>query len=101
MLTYDQCQVVAFTLNGAIICPDCAAKATSTVTVAKAEQGLTTGDDLTPLIRYSLDEYNGERAGEHADEEVGDWTQENASEWQKVFDDYPSECCEDCGTELS
>ena len=92
MLTASQCEVVAAILHGEILCLPCAK--------SKAEQGLSHGGgDLSLLIRYELDEYNGQLASEHADEEVGDYS-DNPDAWNEAFDNYPAECCGSCGTEL-
>ena len=86
MLTSYQCETVAFTLDGEIICPDCAVKATSAITVAKAERGLDNGGgDLRPLSRYALDEYLSESSWDIEDED-------EAAE---------SEPCGHCGRDIS
>lgn len=101
MLTAFQCEIVAYAFNGAIICHECAVKRTSSVTVEKADAGLSHGfSDLSPLIRYELDEYIGQNASDYADEEF-DWDTE-PDEWQKTFDSYPEWIeCEGCGAEIS
>ena len=100
MLTASQCEVVAAILHGEILCLPCAKSETSALTIEKAEQGLSHGGgDLSLLIRYELDEYNGERASEHADEEAGDYS-DNPDAWNEAFDNYPGEHCGSCGTEL-
>ena len=100
MLTASQCEVVAAILHGEIICLSCAASETSALTIQKAEAGHAHGGgDLSLLIRYELDEYNGQLASEHADEEVGDYS-DNPDAWHEAFDNYPAECCGSCGTEL-
>lgn len=86
MLTGYQCETVAFTLDGSIICPDCAVKATSAVTVAKAERGLSIGFDLGALSRYSLDEYISE--SHYSDDE----------DETEAPDEYP---CDHCGRDIS
>lgn len=98
MLTGFQCETVAFTKDGAIICPDCAVKATSALTVAKAEQGFDHGGgDLRPLSRYSLDEYTSETAWEYASEEH----EEGTPEWDAAYENASTVECEHCGRELS
>lgn len=99
MLTASQCEVVAATLDGEILCLDCAKAATSTLTVEKALAGLSHGYDLGLLIRYELDSYNGERASEYADEEVGDYS-DDPEAWDAAFDGYPAEHCGACGQEI-
>lgn len=96
MLTGYQCEVVAYQHNGEIVCRECAVDATSSVTVDKAERGLTTSHDLSPLIRYSLDEYTSENAWEYASQEY----EEGTAEFDKAVEDYPNESCGSCGKEL-
>jgi uncharacterized Zn finger protein (UPF0148 family) len=101
MLTVSQCETVAFTHNGEIICPECARKvAGSAIAFAAAEEGYHNGTDLSPLIRYSLDEYISENASELADEKY-DYS-EDPEKWQEAFDSYPDFVpCDSCGRELS
>lgn len=103
MLTAFQCEIVAYALDGAILCHGCAVKRTSSVTVEKADAGLSHGfSDLSPWIRYTLDEYIGQNASEYADEEVGQWSHENAAEWDAAFESYPDWLyCDGCGAEIS
>lgn len=120
MLSGYQCQVVAFAYNGEYICRECASKATSSVTLEKAERGLATSYDISPIIRYELDELNGQRAYEHAEERAREWEQdhpvlalhllyidgttERKTDYYRLIDRLaeksPSECCDDCGEEL-
>jgi hypothetical protein len=67
MLTGYQCEVVAYTVDesGSIICRECAVKRTSSITIDKAELGLTTSVKVDQWIRYSLDELSAERWSEH------------------------------------
>lgn len=82
MLTGYQCETIAFTHNGEILCPDCAVEETSAITVAKAERGLAHGGgDLSPLSRYGLDEHTGERTWEEASERVGRFQDEHPDIW--------------------
>jgi len=67
MLTGYQCEVVAFIGDGEFVCYDCAHKALDEGTFARAERGL---GDLSPVIRYSLDEYNSERVYEEAEQQL-------------------------------
>lgn len=55
MLSAYGAQVIAFQDEGALLHPHCAAERYSSVTVEKAERGLTTGTALEPRIRYSLE----------------------------------------------
>lgn len=71
MLTGYQCEVVAFQTDGEFICYDCAVKEWSTVRVEKIERGLDSFD-VSPIIRYTLDEINGENAYEAARERVSE-----------------------------
>ena len=97
MLTGYQCETVAFTFNGEIICPDCAVAATSAITVAKAERGLAHGfSDLSPLSRYSLDEYASESAWEYASQEA----EEGTPEFDEIFERASIQSCGDCGREI-
>jgi hypothetical protein len=55
MLTGHQCQVTAYTDNGALICRPCAVQRHGTLHIERVEAGLTSGSDLSPLIRYTVD----------------------------------------------
>lgn len=56
MLSGYQREVIAFlTDGGGILHYACAVERHDTVTVEKAERGLTTGADLSPLIRYEAE----------------------------------------------
>ena len=101
MLTASQCEVVAAALHGEIICLPCARNETSALTISKAEAGHAHGGgDLVLLIRYELDEYNGERAYEYAEYELGLTWEKDPEAFDKAVEDYPDECCGSCGTEL-
>jgi hypothetical protein len=96
MLTATQCEIVAYYIpeHGEFICRECAAKATSQLTVEKADEGLV-GDRLQPIIRYELDEYASSNLWEYLSEEYEGAELEaayNAAECQ--------EPCGDCGTDL-
>lgn len=99
MLTGYQCEVVAYALNGEILCPECAAKETSQVTLDKAERGLSTGADISPWIRYELDEYISSQAEEFAHEQADE---DDVDGWQAAYDAAPDyEPCGSCGREIS
>jgi hypothetical protein len=75
MLTGYQCEVVAYYPpdSGEYVCPDCARKIAGTeIAFAKAERGMADWL-LQPVIRYSMDESNGERVYEYADQLARDW----------------------------
>jgi hypothetical protein len=74
--------------------------------VAAIEEGIAgfVPQDVSCLIEYELSSYVGEMASEHADEETGGWgdTDDEHEEWQKAYDDYPSEYpCDDCGKDCT
>lgn len=68
MLTGYQCEIVAYVAYGGFYCRECMAKATSLLSVEKADMGLSHAGEFEPVIRYSLDEYTGERTWEDAEE---------------------------------
>jgi hypothetical protein len=72
MLTGYQTEVVAFYVrdSGEYTCGACTAKATSQLTVDKAERGLGNAYGVSAVIRYELDESNGQRTYEAAEERV-------------------------------
>lgn len=98
MLTAYQCETVAYVTDGAIICPSCAVKRYTTVGVERIDAGLGIAD-VSPLCRYTLDEHNGSNASQYATETCD--YQTNPELWQKVYDEYPSEHCDDCGGAMS
>ena len=101
MLTASQCEVVAAFLNGELLCLHCARNETSALTISKAEAGHSHGGgDLSLLIRYELDEYNGERAYEYVEYELGLTWEKDREAFDKAVEDYPDECCGSCGTAL-
>lgn len=55
MLSGYDAQVIAFFDGTEILCHDCAVHDTSTVTVEKAERGLSNAYGLQPLSRYTLE----------------------------------------------
>ncbi len=121
MLTGYQCEVVAFQTDGALICPECATKRYGEARVAATERGLGYGD-ISPLIRYSLDEWEGERVYELARERLSDFVFDHphlaslfgvtpnssgSNEWRVLdklaerFEELGKEHCEDCGEALN
>ena len=102
MLTAYQCATVAYATDGGIICPECAARRYSTLTLHKIDHGLdNSAPDVSPWIRYTLDEYIGDLASEYATEEAGDW-HEDPEVWDEAFGSYPDFIyCDDCGGEIS
>jgi hypothetical protein len=112
MLTGYQCETVAYYIadSGEYICRDCAVAATSSVTVDKAERGLTNAYGLSGIIRYSMGESNGERTWEAAQERVDDFQHDHPAlfkalvreEWRLVdriaekFGDLYDERCGQC-----
>ena len=112
MLTASQCEVVAAVLNGEIICLPCAKSATSSLTIEKAEQGLSHGGgDLSLLIRYELDQIVSEDAWQLAEEDADrredeahpddPWVGESRLEYvDRQARDHANGYCGSCGTEL-
>ncbi len=62
MLTYSQCQIVAYQGDGAVYHEGCARERFGTLTCEKADAGLTNAYGLTPLIQYQIDEWASETA---------------------------------------
>jgi uncharacterized UBP type Zn finger protein len=91
MLTGYDATIVAYLLPDAaeFICAECAAKATSQLTVEKADLSLTPGR-LEPVCRYTLDGYASETLWEYLSEEF------EGEELQAAFD--AAECQEPCGS---
>ena len=75
MLSAYAAEVVAFIDGeaGEFICYDCAHKALDRGEFDRSERGL---GSLSPVIRYSLDEMNGERVYEAAEERILDLVEE-------------------------
>ena len=114
MLTGYQCEVVAFIAEGGFICSKCAHEALDAGEFARSERGL---GDLSPVIRYSLDEDEGEMQWENAREHVSEFEDDHPGldlsvkhGWGTVFDhlvdhyaeSHPyHETCEECGEEIA
>ncbi len=102
MLTSHQCETVAIVSNGGIICLDCAKSEHGELAINALEEGLEefVPQDVSALIRYSLDEYVSENAAERASEDI-DYDVDPEG-WQKAFDEacdeYP---CDSCGRDIS
>lgn len=84
MLTGYQCEIVAFIGDGEIICRDCAHRALDEGQFARSERGL---GELSPLIRYSIDELNGERAYEAAEERLRDFVDDHPAFSRCLFEE--------------
>lgn len=96
MLTVHQAETVAYMLPdaGEFICAECAAKATTQLTVEKADLGLTPGR-LEPVCRYTLDGYASESLWEYLSQDF------EGDELQAEFDKRDAqELCGDCGVDL-
>jgi uncharacterized Zn finger protein (UPF0148 family) len=94
MLTASQCRVVCFALDGQVLCPKCAAAATSQLTLDKAEKGLTTAYEISAWIEYSASDYASENAWEYASQEYDEGTPEFQELYERLADNLP---CESCG----
>lgn len=110
MLTGYQCEVVAFIGEGEFICYNCAQKALDAGEFAQSELGL---GSLSPVIRYSLDEFNGERVYEAAEEAYEERAENGTApvdddgtpleKWRAIdviaeeLEDAYAECCSECG----
>lgn len=99
MLTGYQCEVVAFVSDGGFICYDCAHKSLDRGMLERSELGL---GSISPVIRYSLDEYNAEVVYEAARENLeergidpSDWKALD-DEVEKLGDQF-KEVCGECG----
>lgn len=86
MLTGYQCEVVAYLSDCEFLCRDCAASETSQLTVEKADLGLANSGDLHPIIRYVLDEHNGQRIWEEAEERVRDFQADHPAIWEALVE---------------
>lgn len=102
MLTGYQTETVAFYHEGEIIHDHCARELFGTLSVEKADRGLTNAYGLDPIIRYTLDELVYEQATEYVSEGGIDWATD-----PKGYDDavealieqgYP---CDHCGEGIS
>ncbi|MDF2753398.1 MAG: hypothetical protein K0S82_1781 [Gaiellaceae bacterium] len=71
MLTAYQAETIAFVGEGEIVCYDCVEKETGELGLEQADRGL--HHTYSPLCRYSIDEHNGERTYEEAEERLNDW----------------------------
>jgi hypothetical protein len=126
MLTAYQCETIAFATDGEIICRDCAIARFGEIRIVTAERGLNEYGDLTPLIRYSVDELSGEQQYESAEERLrdfvgdhpafasclfelaGDTVQALRFQWtsgayrllDKLAEKVPGETCGQCGEEI-
>lgn len=102
MLTGYQVETIAYMTDGAIICRTCAESDYSTLTLDKIDRGLpSVADDvISPLSRYSIDEYLSESASECADQDF-DYDSDPVG-WQSCYDlaaeYYP---CDNCGADIS
>lgn len=98
MLSAYGAAVAAYTTeDGELICAGCARATLGELGVARLDSGLDEQSrGIRPLIRYELDQFNGERAWEYAaqDYEVG------SEAFDKAVEDYPEETCDRCGDEL-
>jgi hypothetical protein len=99
MLTASQCEIVAFVTDGGIICHDCAVSRFGEMGVAALEEGLAEflPQDVSPLIRYELDSFQGEDLWERCREDT-----ETDEEAQELFDSRSDEGypCDECGQEI-
>jgi hypothetical protein len=115
VLTGYQCETIAFYPRdaGEFICPDCAVEQYGALAVSAAEDGLANSGELSPVSRYSLDEYAGERTWEYAEDRVREFENDHpqifgallAERW-RVVDRYAEkhemhEYCGNCGGEIS
>lgn len=71
MLTAYQAETVAFSGDGELVCYDCVKAELDEVAFAKAEDGL--HHTYSPLCRFTVDEYDGERIWEKATQRVDDF----------------------------
>ena len=86
MLSGYQCEIVAYLGDSEFLCRDCAIEHTSALTVEKADMGLANSGGLTPLIRYTIDEHNGQRVWEAASERVQRFANEHPVIWAGLGD---------------
>lgn len=125
MLSGYQCEIIAYVGDGEIICRKCAVAQESSVTIEKLDAGLSACTDLSPLIRYSVDEMSGERQYEWARERARDFSESHPvladklgvrdfgasfltdvrerNLWRlydRLAEKAPGECCGNCGEEL-
>lgn len=114
MLTGYQAEIVAFIGDGEFVCYDCAHKALDAGEFAAAENGL---GSLSPVSRYSVDEIDGERTWEAAEDRVREFEDRHPllahvvlndnNRWRLVdriadkLGDTFNERCGECGEVLS
>lgn len=82
MLTATQVEIVAFVTDGGIICRDCAIERFGEMGVAAIEEGIAEflPQDVSPLIRYELDNVISKDAHE--------WVSQEGEVWQNIDGDW-------------
>lgn len=101
MLSYHQAETAAYmTDGGGFYHPDCAREVFGTLSVEKADIGLTNAYNLSPLSRYGLDEYVGEASYDYLTQERED---DGSTEFQDAWDALAETwvTCEHCGEAIS
>lgn len=103
MLTYHQAETATYmNEDGSFFHPACAREAFGTLSVEKADIGLTNAYNLSPLSRYSLDEYRREAAWEYA-RQGEDFEDLNWAQQEERVDSYAEGwvTCDYCGEAIS
>ena len=110
MLTAYQVETVAYVGDGSIVCRECAISRYGTVAITSLDQGLDefAPPDVSPLIRYELEEYLSETSWELAAERVDDrlngrWPELRDELVQREWDSHSNDGypCDDCGVEIT
>lgn len=85
MLTASQCEIVAYVTDGEIVCRDCLVARYSTVFVERLDAGIGgSTHDISPLIRYEVDNLSSERIWEAAEERVDRFADDHPAIFQAV-----------------
>lgn len=105
MLTATQCQLAGIQTDGAYLCVDCAENKYGARDLERLRVGIYAGaaDDLTPLIRYTVDEIRGEEVNETLREDGVDYDADAPDVWNAAYDaahDIAGPTCDDCGERL-
>lgn len=105
MLTATQVETVAFVTDGGIICRDCAESRFGELGVAAIEEGIAEflPQDVSPLIRYELDNLVGELAWDYAAQDVDENDPEADRIIERKADEIADEgyACDDCGRAIT
>lgn len=92
--------ICAWYFEGSIMCSRCAVQHAPPLALARIEVGLEVSDPdgslPRPMIRYELDEIQGERQYEEAEQARAEGDEERAKELEESMESYR---CDECGEE--